>query len=508
MFNVRKGKRKNFGPVITILILTMVVILASAIFSLLGISSNQVNIVNGMTETSLVTVNNVLTRNGIKFLITSVVTNFQTFEPLVILIISLIAISIGEASGLFKALFTPLKRINSKFLTFLVLLLGIVGSFFGEHTYMILLPLVAILYEIIGKKPLLGIITVFLGTTIGYGVGFVYNNDEIVLSLLTQASVNIDIDKTYIYDLNSNLYILIFSTLILSFIGTIIIHTTLDKKIPKTSFFEDDVEELVISKKALHYSTLAFSIMMVVLIYMITPGLYKSGILLGEGNSYIEQLLGDTSPFQMGLGFIIVGIMMVCGFIYGFVSGNIKNSTEYSLGLSKNFEDLGYVFVLLFFTSQLVGILEWTNLGPVIVNSIVNLLSSFSLTGIILIVLFFVSVVVMTILMPSVSAKWAIVAPQMVPLMMRANITPSFTQFIFRAADGVGKCLTPFFAYYIIMLAFLEKYNTKENTQITVIGVLKTIFTPVMLFGLLWIIIIVCWYLLGTPTGIGVFPTL
>ena len=58
------------------------------------------------------------------------------------------------------------------------------------------------------------------------------------------------------------------------------------------------------------------------------------------------------------------------------------------------------------------------------------------------------------------------------------------------------------------MLAFLEKYNTKENTQITVIGILKTIFTPVMLFGLLWIIIIVCWYLLGTPTGIGVFPTL
>ena len=24
----------------------------------------------------------------------------------------------------------------------------------------------------------------------------------------------------------------------------------------------------------------------------------------------------------------------------------------------------------------------------------------------------------------------------------------------------------------------------------------------------LWIVILVCWYLLGTPTGIGVFPTL
>ena len=292
------------------------------------------------------TVNNVLTRNGIKFLITSTVTNFQTFEPLVILIISLIAISIGEASGLFKALFTPLKRINTKFLTFSVLLLGIIGSLFGEHTYMILLPLVAILYQTIGKKPLLGIITVFLGATIGYGVGFIYNNDEVVLSLLTQAAVNIDIDKTYVYDLNSNLYILIASTLILSFIGTIIIHSTLDSKIPKSSFFEEDEESLVISKKALHYSTIAFIIMMVMLAYMITPGLYKSGILLGDGSTYIEQLVGDASPFKMGLGFIVIGIMMVCGFIYGFTSGNIKNSTEYSLGLTKNFEGLGDVFVL------------------------------------------------------------------------------------------------------------------------------------------------------------------
>ena len=199
---------------------------------------------------------------------------------------------------------------------------------------------------------------------------------------------------------------------------------------------------------------------------------------------------------------------MVCGFIYGFKSGNIKNSTEYSVGLSKNFEGLGYVFVLLFFTSQLVGILEWTNLGTVIVNIIVSLLSKLSITGIIMIVVFFLAVVVMTLLVPSTTTKWAIIAPQLVPLLMRANITPSFTQFIYRAADGVGKCLTPFFSYYIIMIAFLEKYNTKENTQITVIGILKTIFTPVMLFGLLWILILVCWYLLGTPTGIGVFPTL
>ena len=150
--------------------------------------------------------------------------------------------------------------------------------------------------------------------------------------------------------------------------------------------------------------------MLILIVYMVTPGLYRSGVLLGDGSTYIEQLLGENSPFQQGLGFIILGIMMVCGFIYGFISGNIKNSTEYSVALSKNFEGLGYVFVLLFFTSQLLGILSWTNLGPVIINSIVSLMNNLSFAGILMIVTFFIAVVLMTILVPSTTTKWGLIA--------------------------------------------------------------------------------------------------
>ena len=48
---------------------------------------------------------NVLTKEGFTFMFTSIVDNFQNFRPLILLVISLIAISIGEASGLFKAVF-------------------------------------------------------------------------------------------------------------------------------------------------------------------------------------------------------------------------------------------------------------------------------------------------------------------------------------------------------------------------------------------------------------------
>lgn len=505
MFKKNKNNKKMLGPVITIIILTFLIVIASSVFSLLGITGNQTYISNGSLETSLVTVNNVLTKDGIKYVFTNAITNFQIFEPLVLLIISLITISIGEASGLLKAVFTPLKKINNTFLTFLVLLVGIASSFFGEYSYMFLLPLVAIIYQTTDRKPLLGIITMFLGITIGYGTGLMYNNDELILSMMTQQAASIDIDSSYVYSLSSNFYIMFISSLILAVIGTIIIQSSLDKKIPKSDIEEKD--ELKISKKALYYSNFAFVVILVIIIYMIIPGLTGSGLLLGEGESYIERLLGENAPFYTGFTFILLGIMMVCGFIYGYISGNIKNSNEYSVALSKNFEGLGYVFVLLFFTSQMLGILEWSNLGTVITANLVSFMSSLSFTGILLIIVLFVITILITIFIPSVHTKWGLMAPLTVPLMMRANVTPSFTQFIFRVADGIGKAFTPFFAYYIIMLAFLEKYNTRENNKITVFGILKTILPTVLLLAGVWLLIIIGWYLIGFPTGPGINST-
>lgn len=503
MFNKKKKDKKGLGPVMAIMLLIALIILTSAIFSLLGITGTQTTIVNGSLETSLTTVNNILTKEGIKYIFTNAVTNIQIFQPLVLFIISLMAVSIGESSGLFHAIFSKFKNIKPKFCTFITLLLGIIASFFGEYSYIFLFPLSAVFYQTIGRKPMLGILATFLGITIGYGAGVVCNGEGILLATFTQSAAAIDVDPSYVYNLSSNIYIMIFSTLILSIVGTYIIHGVY-KKIPKTIIEESDKK---VSKKALHYTTLAFAVMMLMVLYAILPGFNGSGVLLGEGNSYLEKLLNHNSPFYTGFSLIILAIMMVCSVIYGYISGNIKNTSEYSVGLSKNFEGLGYVFVLLFFTAQMIGILEWTNLGVVIATNLVSFISSLSMTGILLILLLFITIVIMSILIPSAELKWGISAPLIVPLLMRANITPSFAQFIFRAADGVGKAMTPFFAYYIIMLAFLEKYNNKGDEKVTIFETLKMLMPSILLFAGLWILILICWYLMGLPTGPNVYPT-
>lgn len=504
---MKKNKKRNIllGPVIAIIILIGIIILSSAICSLIGLEGQKSEIVNGTIETHLTTVNNVLTVEGIKYILTSAITNLQLFEPLLLIIASLIAVGIGEASGLFKAVFTSLKKVKPSIITFITLFVGIISSFIGEYSYALLLPLVGVMYRYIDRKPLVGILTVFLGITVGYGTGLFANYDDLILGNLTQISASLDVDKDYVFNLSYASYIMIASTFIIAFVGTIIIEKLLYKKVPKSTIEED---ELVISKKALYYSNFALIAMILVITYMLIPGLYGSGKLLGPGNTYIERLFGETAPLKEGIVIISIGIMMVCGFIYGYVSKNIKNSNEYSVGLSKNFEGLGYVFVLMFFTAQMTSLLEWTNLGEVIAVKLIDLVGVLPFSGLPLIVAMFIVVVIMSILIPDISTKWLLAYPTFVPLFMRSNITPDFTQFIFKAADGIGKAVTPMFVYFIVMLAFLEKYNTKENNKITVFGTLKMILPCVLLFAGLWLLIIVGWYIIGLPIGPGTYPTL
>lgn len=502
----KKNKKKiMLGPVITIVILTFCLMTLSFFFSLLGIQGHKTAIVNGTLESSLVTVKNIFTIEGMKYIFGNVVINFRTFEPLVLIIMSFIAVSIGEASGLFKAIFSPFRKLNAKTTTFLVFLLGIISSIVGEYSYIILIPLVSAMYKYLGKNQVLGVLTIFLGITLGYGTGIFYNFDDYQLGMLTELAATVDVDKNYQFHLLSNIYIMIASTIILAFVGSLLIHKFLEPKFKRPMKEEDD---LVISKKALLYSNLTFIFICLITIYMIIPGLPGSGMLLDMSqDTYIAKLFSESAPFRDGIMFVFVIIAMICGGVYGYFSGNIKNTHEYSIDLSKSFDNIGYVFVLMFFTSIMSGILEWTNLGEVIATNIIEFMSSLQFSGLPLIVSMVIAIILMSILIPSTVTKWILASPILIPLFMRANITPDFTQFIFKVSDGIGKCMTPLFIYFVVMIAFLQKDN-KTSEEVTIFGTMKLMMPIILMIAGLWILILVCWFLAGFPLGISGFSTL
>lgn len=508
MARVKKKKEKIFGPVSVIIGMILSIAALSFIVSVFGLESHKTLISNGTLESSLITVKNLFSLEGLKFFIGNVITNFTKFEPLALIIIVSIGIGICEKSGLIHHMVMPLKKVKLSILIYFTFLLGIIFSFIGDYSYVLLIPLVGVVYKNIAKNPMIGILTVYLGLTLGYGTGVIFNYNDYVLGNLTQAAASLEVDKTYGFGLFSNIYIMVVSTFILAFIGTIVIEKFLVPKFTKRYSYEE--EEVVISKKALSTTLLVSILLWIVVIYMLMPlNLPGAGILLDQSaDRYMDKLFGTKSAFREGILVIITIIMMASSYIYGKISGNIKTSNEYSLGLSKNLENLGFMFVLLFFTSQLTAILEWTNLGEFVCAKIVEIIGNFEFSGVLLIIFFIIGTVLSSVLLPSTVAKWELMSPTVVPLFMRSNITPDFTQFIFKVADGIGKCVTPLFVYFIITLAFLEKYRVDEKKQISIFGTLKSILPTVLILAFVWILLISLWYLIGIPIGVNTMSTL
>lgn len=505
-FKNNKKKKKILGPITVMLIISAIIMIASLITSSLGIRAEKTVIVNGKLETSLITPNNILSVDGIKYLFSNILLNFKMFEPLVLFIISLIAYGVADASGLLQMLFKPFRKIKPYFITLFVVLIGFISTIIGEYSFVILLPLVGYLYKYINRNSVLGIVTVFLGITLGYASGILFNYDTYLLGTLTQMAATIDVDPNYMYNNLSTIYIMLTSMFIMAPILAKLIDVKIAPKFKKPILEESDSNY---SKKGFIFSTVAFIIMVLIVGYLIVPGFLGSGILLDNNQTtYVAKLFTTGAPFKEGIMLIFLAITMVCSFIYGKISRNIETSKGFTESLSKSLYNSGYLFALLFFASQMIAILDWTGLGELVVCKIVEALSMFQFSGILLIVVFFLLVVIMTLVMPSTLGKWTIVSPLIVPLFMRSNITPDLTQFIFQVADGIGKSITPLYAFFVVLLGFMHHNNADEEYDISVFGTIKLMLPTVLIMLVFWVVFIMIWYLSGFPLGISGYSTL
>ena len=75
-------------------------------------------------------------------------------------------------------------------------------------------------------------------------------------------------------------------------------------------------------------------------------------------------------------------------------------------------------------------------------------------------------------------------------------------------ADSVGKGLTPVFAYFIVMIGFMQKYVGEEDRSVNIVDTLRMTLPVTLIIGLVWIAIVVLWFISGLPIGINGFSTL
>lgn len=527
MFEKKKirYRKRVIHPITMFICLTLLLIVLSSVLSIFKIqtSYSRINAANQL-ESVGVSIEGLCNFNGIKSIISDAAKNFASFAPLTTLLVGLIGLSVAHASGLIDTFIKRVTlKINNKTLTFIIIFIATISSIINEVGYVILIPLAALIFLANGRNPLLGITAAFCGVAFGYGVTIFAGSMENNLLNYTQQAAYL-VDPNYHVALLSNLIAIIISTVVVSIVGTIVIEKVVSKKIGRYHIYAEEqhgetkeikiedveqeqqkrLEAEIKEKKGLRNALITFIVFTLLFIYMITPNLPGSGLLLDMNEkAYINQLFGEKAYFQEGFTFLISLLFFSTGIAYAIGSKTIKNDKELIDKASYYLKDIGQLCALIFVASQFIAVYKKTNIGTVAVASIASIIRSLQFSGLPLVITVLLLISISGLLVTTQSSKWSIFAPVVVPLFMQNNITPAFAQFVFRAADSMAKGFTPLLAYFVIYLGYLNIYNT-EKDPITIKKAIQFIRPYYLIIGITWILLVALIYITGIPIGPGV----
>jgi hypothetical protein len=108
-----------------------------------------------------------------------------------------------------------------------------------------------------------------------------------------------------------------------------------------------------------------------------------------------------------------------------------------------------------------------------------------------------VVVAVLNLVVSSASAKWAFLAPILVPMLGNAGMSPELVQCAYRVGDSCTNPIAPLNAYLVIILVAIRRYQPSAG-----LGTLIALLVPYCVAALVvWTAVLVAWNALGIPLG-------
>jgi len=481
---IEKGGNALPHPATLFGILALLMIVISGIGAALGwsVEFEGINRKTMQMENMVIQTKSLMSAEGINYIFTSMVKNFTGFAPLGTVLVAIIGIGVCERSGLMAillkktALSTPKKMV-----TVMVVFLGIMSNVASDAGYVVLPPLAALIFLSFGRHPLAGLAAAFAGVSGGFSANLLIGTIDPLLGGISTEAARL-LDHTYEVAPTANYFFMFVSTFIIAIIGWYVTEKIVEPRLGKyegddTLKFDEVTPE---EKKALRSA----GIWTIVLIIALVP-LY---FILGP------NFLGH------GLVPIIVLFFAVPGLAYGRSIGVIKSDKDVMKMISDSMATMSGYLVLVFFAAQFIAYFNYSNLGTILAVKGAEGLEATGMTGIPLIIGFVIVTGILNLFMGSASAKWAILAPVFIPMLMRVGYTPEFTQLAYRIGDSTTNIISPLMSYFAMIIVFMQKYDKKGS-----MGTLISIMLPFsMAFLVGWSLLLIVWMMLGLPIGPGV----
>lgn len=444
-------------------------------------------------EEARTVVRSLFSADGIRFVFTSVVSNFIMFGPVGIILVAMIGVGLAEQAGLIGALIRKIVIVAPpRAMTAILVTLGVLSSIASDAGYLVLIPLGAVAFHSLERHPLAGLAAAFAGVAATFGANFLVKPIDGILAEMANDAIQI-VDPAKSIDLTANFYFGIGSSLLLIVVCTLISDRVVEPRLGSYEGESPVPQDQGLSSeefRGLAYAGVALFGLVVALLLLTWP----SGAALRNPDT--GTLIGD-SPFMDSLVFLIMLSFLVTGLAYGFGANTLRSADQAIEAITKTFADLGGLLFLFFVIGQFVAYFNYTNLGTVLAVTLAEWLGEADLNSVTLLLAFILIGFLLSIPVPNIFPKWAIMAPVFIPLFMKLGIDPDVVLAAYRVSDSPPNVINPLLPHFALVVGFARRWQPEAGVGTVVAMMLPFAAATIVA----WLVLFLVWYLLGIPFG-------
>jgi len=444
-------------------------------------------------------VKNMLAPENLTAFLTGMVKNFTGFHPLGVVLVALLGVGVAEHVGFINSFIKALLNITpGRLLTPMFVAVGIVSHTAGDTGYVLVIPLGGVIFYAAGRHPLAGIVAGFAAVSGGFSANFVVSGLDPLLQSITQASAQV-LDPQRTVNPLCNYYFTASSSILIILIGWVITDYVVEPRLRRDTPVDGDLEDLPTMDPLSDREV---------------KGLYAGmgTVLLGLGllalaclpeSSPLRNSRGSLTDFGAPLMDAIVPLIFLLflfpAIVYGVIAGTVKSHRDVVKGMAKSMSTMGYYLVLAFFASQFIWAFGESNLGALLAIKGANFLRELQVSPSVTIVGILLLSAFVNLVVGSASAKWALLGPIFVPMLMSLGYSPELTQAAYRVGDSCTNIITPLMPYFPLVVAFGQRYVKNIG-----IGTMIAMMLPYSItFLVCWTgYLLFYWHVLGWPLGV------
>ncbi len=439
---------------------------------------------------------NQLTGSALTAFMTGFVTNFVTFGPIGTVLVAMLGIGVAEHSGFITTGIRALLNVTAKWLlTPMVILVGIMSHSAVDAGYVLVIPIGGVIFYAAGRHPLAGIAAAFAGVSGGFSANFLPAALDPLLQGLTLGGAQL-LDPAIEVNTLNNYFFTASSSFLIVGLGWWITDRIVEPRVADTPIDgnAEDLPELHDLKpeerKGLRWALFAMLLGIVILVATLVPETSPWRDANGE-------LVSFGAPIMQSIVALIFFLFLIPGIVFGYVAGTMKGIKDVIDGMSHSMQTMAYYLVIMFFIAQFVYAFNASNLGTLLALAGAEMLKSLENYPSILIVGIVLLTGFVNLFVGSASAKWGLLAPIFVPMLMALGVSPDLTQAAYRVGDSSTNIITPLMPYFPLVVVYCQRY-----VKSTGIGTLAAMMLPYSLWFLVaWTTFLLIYYAIGIPLG-------